>query len=221
MILRLETPVGSNTQWFNVWASNDPADYASGGHGFYTFSVGYPNASAQIQAVGFIFGAADVSHDGGSMVVHTDSFAEGSWAGGPVWTTDFTPGGESPAPPDMIAVATTFPESGGQQAIVGGTDMKWLPNEWNACIQALEGHSGGIKNVVFSPDGSRVASGSDDKTCECGTCRRARVSRRSKIIPELAKDGGLRKSRTLIHTNASLHYFTDAQKGSCDLNVSR
>jgi WD40 repeat protein len=39
-----------------------------------------------------------------------------------------------------------------------------LPSKWNACIQTLEGHSAGVSSVVFSPDGSRVASGSWDKT---------------------------------------------------------
>ena len=28
----------------------------------------------------------------------------------------------------------------------------------------LEGHSSGVSSVAFSPDGKRVASGSDDKT---------------------------------------------------------
>jgi WD40 repeat protein len=39
-----------------------------------------------------------------------------------------------------------------------------LLSEWNACIHPLEGHSHSVWSVVFSPDGSRVASGSLDKT---------------------------------------------------------
>ena len=39
-----------------------------------------------------------------------------------------------------------------------------VPDEWNACIKILEGHSGIINTVVFSPDGSRVVSSSDDET---------------------------------------------------------
>lgn len=46
-----------------------------------------------------------------------------------------------------------------------GIDIRTqLPSEWSACIQTLEGHSDGVNSVVFSPDGSRVASGSEDKT---------------------------------------------------------
>ncbi|KAL8299114.1 hypothetical protein RB593_009143 [Gaeumannomyces tritici] len=36
--------------------------------------------------------------------------------------------------------------------------------DWNACLQTLEGHSGWVRSVAFSPDGQRLASGSDDNT---------------------------------------------------------
>ncbi|KAI9782331.1 MAG: hypothetical protein M1839_005204 [Geoglossum umbratile] len=36
--------------------------------------------------------------------------------------------------------------------------------KWNATLQTLEGHSGGVYSVAFSPDGKLVASGSADKT---------------------------------------------------------
>ena len=36
--------------------------------------------------------------------------------------------------------------------------------DWNACLQTLEGHGGSVTSVVFSNDGQRLASGSDDKT---------------------------------------------------------
>ena len=42
--------------------------------------------------------------------------------------------------------------------------MTQVPDEWNACIQTLEGHSSGVNSMVFSPDESRVASGSLDNT---------------------------------------------------------
>ncbi|QYT06072.1 hypothetical protein H0G86_012939 [Trichoderma simmonsii] len=35
---------------------------------------------------------------------------------------------------------------------------------WDACLQTLEGHSDSVNSVVFSPDGQRLASGSDDGT---------------------------------------------------------
>ncbi|KAI3571568.1 NACHT domain-containing protein [Fusarium oxysporum f. sp. albedinis] len=36
--------------------------------------------------------------------------------------------------------------------------------DWNACLQTLEGHGGSVNSVVFSTDGQRLASGSDDNT---------------------------------------------------------
>ena len=39
-----------------------------------------------------------------------------------------------------------------------------LRKAWDACEQVLWGHSGGVRVAVFSPDGSRVVSGSDDNT---------------------------------------------------------
>ena len=39
-----------------------------------------------------------------------------------------------------------------------------LRKAWDACEQVLWGHSGGVNSVVFSPDGHRVVSGSNDNT---------------------------------------------------------
>jgi WD40 repeat protein len=36
--------------------------------------------------------------------------------------------------------------------------------DWSAQLQTLEGHSGSVSSVAFSPDGKLVASGSDDNT---------------------------------------------------------
>jgi WD40 repeat protein len=35
---------------------------------------------------------------------------------------------------------------------------------WDACLQTLEGHDGSVRSVVFSVDGQRLASSSNDKT---------------------------------------------------------
>ncbi|KAI2791708.1 Vegetative incompatibility protein HET-E-1 [Penicillium oxalicum] len=48
------------------------------------------------------------------------------------------------------------------------TMMPPMGNDWDAhtgaCLQTLEGHDSYVNSVVFSPDGSRVASGSSDNT---------------------------------------------------------
>nr|CAL30216.1 HET-D [Podospora anserina] len=49
-------------------------------------------------------------------------------------------------------------------------ERKWITSRpivednWNACRQTLEGHSGSVNSVAFSPDSKWVASGSDDHT---------------------------------------------------------
>src|SRR5436305_15072876 len=47
------------------------------------------------------------------------------------------------------------------------TWIKSLPTVeegWNPSLQTLEGHSGWVQSVAFSPDGKRLASGSSDGT---------------------------------------------------------
>jgi WD40 repeat protein len=61
-----------------------------------------------------------------------------------------------------------------EKSIVRTTFQKFIPSwiqrkpgvetHWNAMLQTLEGHSGTVTSVAFSPDGKHVVSGSDDKT---------------------------------------------------------
>ncbi|KAL5388639.1 hypothetical protein DPSP01_002745 [Paraphaeosphaeria sporulosa] len=39
-----------------------------------------------------------------------------------------------------------------------------MTEDWSACLQTLEGHSGGVRSVAFSPDSRRLASASVDNT---------------------------------------------------------
>ena len=39
-----------------------------------------------------------------------------------------------------------------------------MQETWSAVLQTLEGHSGWVNSVAFSPDGMQVASGSNDET---------------------------------------------------------
>ena len=49
-------------------------------------------------------------------------------------------------------------------------EPKWITikpamgDEWGACLQTLEGHSGAVSSVAFSHDSTRLASSSDDRT---------------------------------------------------------
>ena len=49
-------------------------------------------------------------------------------------------------------------------------EPKWITtkpaveNDWNACLQTLEGHSSSVNSVAFSPDSARLASASYDST---------------------------------------------------------
>lgn len=39
-----------------------------------------------------------------------------------------------------------------------------MEDKWSPCLSTLEGHSDSVESVAFSPDSTRLASGSDDRT---------------------------------------------------------
>ena len=64
---------------------------------------------------------------------------------------------------------TFSPEQSLVRKLFKHEEAKWITaapriREWGACLQTLEGHGDSVYSVVFSPDASRLASASDDKT---------------------------------------------------------
>ncbi|KAJ7145668.1 hypothetical protein C8R44DRAFT_845105 [Mycena epipterygia] len=56
-----------------------------------------------------------------------------------------------------------------KQTYLGSMDLPvkmyhGVGNNWNACIRTIDGHGSQVEAVVFSPDGTRLVSGSRDKT---------------------------------------------------------
>jgi WD40 repeat protein len=59
---------------------------------------------------------------------------------------------------------TVLREIGGRTTLVSYVKRSPpTPQHWSALLLTLEGHSGGVLAVEFSPDGSKLASASDDK----------------------------------------------------------
>jgi len=75
------------------------------------------------------------------------------------------------APLQVYYSALIFSPSGSlTRDLFRDEEPKWataksaIDSTWGACLQTLEGHSGWAFQVVFSPDGTRIASGSVDRT---------------------------------------------------------
>jgi len=61
--------------------------------------------------------------------------------------------------------------------------------------QTLTGHSGSVTSVAFSPDGQRIASGSDDKTIRIWACINGRSNERAHLHQQTEKGATKSSSR--------------------------
>jgi WD40 repeat protein len=89
--------------------------------------------------------------------------------------------------------------------------------EWGACIHPLEGHSGHVTSMVFSPDGSRVASGSVDTTvrvwdAQTGQCQHTLEGHSSGVTRMVFSPDGSRAASGSVDTTVRVW---DVQTGQC------
>ncbi|KAL2884650.1 Vegetative incompatibility protein HET-E-1 [Ceratocystis lukuohia] len=93
----------------------------------------------------------------------------------------------------------------------------WVEEKWDFCLRTLEGHYDSETSVVFSNDGQRLASGSDDNTVKIwdatsGVCLRTLYGHRNSVMSVVfSNDGQLLASGSWDHTVK----IWDATSGVC------
>ncbi|TEY28940.1 hypothetical protein BOTCAL_0983g00030 [Botryotinia calthae] len=76
-------------------------------------------------------------------------------------------------------------------------------SNWSAAFQTLEGHSDPVKSVAFSPDSTKVASGSDDKTIQLWNAATG------ENLQKLEGHSDLKASSAFERYSVSNHWITD------------
>ena len=85
------------------------------------------------------------------------------------------------------------------------------------CLQTLEGHSNSVKSVSFSPDGTKIASGSWDKTIKIW--EDPRVQERRREMKEMMRS--LYKANRRRRDRAGIPLPSEAGRKLYDPNIGR
>ncbi|GKU14713.1 unnamed protein product, partial [Fusarium langsethiae] len=100
-----------------------------------------------------------------------------------------------------------------------------MEENWSACLQTLEGHGDVVTSVVFSTDGQRLASGSDDKTVKIwdaatGSCEQTLKGHGDGVTSVVFSADG---QRLASGSDDKTVKIWDAATGACEqtLNVGR
>ncbi|KIW89805.1 uncharacterized protein Z519_09234 [Cladophialophora bantiana CBS 173.52] len=104
------------------------------------------------------------------------------------------------------------------QALQSVRVIREIPERWSVCLLTCEGHSGSVRSVVFSADGSRIASGSDDNTVrvwdvQTGACEQTLEGHSDTVNSVVFSADG---SRIASYSDDKTVRVWDVQTGACE-----
>ncbi|KPA35143.1 nwd1 protein, partial [Fusarium langsethiae] len=92
--------------------------------------------------------------------------------------------------------------------------------DWNACLQTLEGHGDSVTSVVFSADGQRIASGSDDNTVKIWRSRARIWGSGDSLTVRVMSTAALQVQPREEGASAQYCTYLLVQKLACDTGLS-